>query len=634
MKTIMKSKFYFLALLSFVFPCGGVFAADSGGYILDYDSITTGTASSASASYYLEGGLVPIESLGESADYVQEMLPIGNSSICGNNILEEGEECDGHQLDGTTCASFGFNTGTPLCNNDCLSFNTSACSNQSGGSGGGGASGGSAAAPPQHSSQPTSPPQSTPHPTSQPQNTAPPSTPVQSSPDQPLPPGSVNLPQDAPITPQWDDVHPNTDAEGAAPQQINEIKNSPSGASPGNASLPNDQASNLSTSQGDTNDKKSPTSEPDTSSEGHNTVQAHVNNISVFKDFIDRLEPGSPASSAVTGISETVDSVMSAIRDALPFIKNINNENGSKGLASVINQPIDSPVTQALPVVKVQKQLIASDPKPLISGKFALTERAFIRVTDENGNSVLTRDIQQNDDGSFAFIPDKPLADGKFNITVYGMNDGENFKAWERVVIVDRQLEDTIAISRVSLSIEGEVLSGSGEATDIGPIIKKKANQSVITGKTQPQQKIIGYLERTAGILAGDLAAQIFSSQNKTTFPIETISDHEGKFIIALPSDLQSGRYSLHIIPAVENAEGEYVLRENKQVVQFSYATHRVFAPVFTEHYMPPSSFFLFSLIAVTIGVALIGLFIIFTLKRRLSGKSLISKMRLRARGK
>ncbi len=45
---------------------------------------------------------------------------------CGNNALDEGEDCDGALLDGATCVGEGFDRGTISCRNDCT-LNTSAC---------------------------------------------------------------------------------------------------------------------------------------------------------------------------------------------------------------------------------------------------------------------------------------------------------------------------------------------------------------------------------------------------------------------------------------------------------------------------------------------------------------------------
>lgn len=46
---------------------------------------------------------------------------------CGNGIIDGFETCDGTDLDLTTCASLGFESGTLTCNADCGSFNTSQC---------------------------------------------------------------------------------------------------------------------------------------------------------------------------------------------------------------------------------------------------------------------------------------------------------------------------------------------------------------------------------------------------------------------------------------------------------------------------------------------------------------------------
>jgi hypothetical protein len=58
------------------------------------------------------------------------------SAICGNNIKEEGEQCDGSDLGGQTCTSLGYSGGTLSCYSNCT-FNTSNCFFAGGGGGGG-----------------------------------------------------------------------------------------------------------------------------------------------------------------------------------------------------------------------------------------------------------------------------------------------------------------------------------------------------------------------------------------------------------------------------------------------------------------------------------------------------------------
>jgi cysteine-rich repeat protein len=47
-------------------------------------------------------------------------------SICGNDVLEDGEQCDGSSLGGATCESLGFTGGTLACDGNCR-YNTSNC---------------------------------------------------------------------------------------------------------------------------------------------------------------------------------------------------------------------------------------------------------------------------------------------------------------------------------------------------------------------------------------------------------------------------------------------------------------------------------------------------------------------------
>ena len=62
-------------------------------------------------------------------------------SVCGNNLKEAGEQCDGTDLGGATCQSLGYSGGTLSCNPNCT-FNTSNCTAGGGAGGGGGGGGG------------------------------------------------------------------------------------------------------------------------------------------------------------------------------------------------------------------------------------------------------------------------------------------------------------------------------------------------------------------------------------------------------------------------------------------------------------------------------------------------------------
>ena len=72
---------------------------------------------------------------------------VGNPSYCGNNNIDQGEQCDGSNFGGATCSSQGYDAGDLSCSSGCI-FDVGACydnpSDAGGdtGSGGGGSGGG------------------------------------------------------------------------------------------------------------------------------------------------------------------------------------------------------------------------------------------------------------------------------------------------------------------------------------------------------------------------------------------------------------------------------------------------------------------------------------------------------------
>lgn len=54
---------------------------------------------------------------------------VNAGAVCGNNVKEQGEVCDGTDVNSQTCSTQGFNGGTLGCAANCLSFNTSSCTN-------------------------------------------------------------------------------------------------------------------------------------------------------------------------------------------------------------------------------------------------------------------------------------------------------------------------------------------------------------------------------------------------------------------------------------------------------------------------------------------------------------------------
>lgn len=70
-----------------------------------------------------------------------------NSPVCGNNIAETDEICDGLDLKGESCITQGFAGGTLICNNSCSGFITTGCTNNTNNNTGNGRVGDACSAP-------------------------------------------------------------------------------------------------------------------------------------------------------------------------------------------------------------------------------------------------------------------------------------------------------------------------------------------------------------------------------------------------------------------------------------------------------------------------------------------------------
>ncbi|HZX50169.1 MAG TPA: hypothetical protein VFE94_03430 [Candidatus Paceibacterota bacterium] len=80
------------------------------------------------------GGLFWHSHSSAQSDTLQTTVRI---TVCGNDVQESGEQCDGTDLAGESCTTQGFTGGTLSCDPAC-DFDTSSCTSTPGGGGGGG----------------------------------------------------------------------------------------------------------------------------------------------------------------------------------------------------------------------------------------------------------------------------------------------------------------------------------------------------------------------------------------------------------------------------------------------------------------------------------------------------------------
>ncbi len=113
--------------------------AQENGYLQYTDLSVQGTVKRISTSLlnqqlYFGGCNVQVYSNTWSGDppiFVYSLIRVWNCTqlgapICGNGVMETGEQCDGTQLLTDQCRLFGFDSGTITCNNNCT-LNTNVC---------------------------------------------------------------------------------------------------------------------------------------------------------------------------------------------------------------------------------------------------------------------------------------------------------------------------------------------------------------------------------------------------------------------------------------------------------------------------------------------------------------------------
>ena len=100
---------------------GSAFAQSSASYRLDYGRMVSDAGTKQSASYNLIDAVSEISAEGTSASFnlrnVYAGLPAAGGPVCGNNVIEGTEQCEGVNFNGLTCQDFGYNNGGLLCVN-------------------------------------------------------------------------------------------------------------------------------------------------------------------------------------------------------------------------------------------------------------------------------------------------------------------------------------------------------------------------------------------------------------------------------------------------------------------------------------------------------------------------------------
>ncbi len=109
---IMLSAFFAVC----VFASAAFAQSASSSYRMDYGRTVPDAGAKQSSSYKLIGALTTISAEGESSSYNLRNVYAGLSgTVCGNHLIEAGEQCEGIDFNGLTCEDFGYNNGGLEC---------------------------------------------------------------------------------------------------------------------------------------------------------------------------------------------------------------------------------------------------------------------------------------------------------------------------------------------------------------------------------------------------------------------------------------------------------------------------------------------------------------------------------------
>ena len=90
-------------------------AQSSDSYRMDYGRVVSDAGTKDSSSYHLIGAISEIEVEGSSDNY--NLRNVYAFPYCGNFLINAGEQCDGGNLGGLTCEDFGYEYGSLSCLN-------------------------------------------------------------------------------------------------------------------------------------------------------------------------------------------------------------------------------------------------------------------------------------------------------------------------------------------------------------------------------------------------------------------------------------------------------------------------------------------------------------------------------------
>jgi hypothetical protein len=132
---LVNARFYLTGMLMCLAACAAGEALEDTGNIFTSSASTTNTSMTTTMGNETDSGMSAGDGDGSPGDgdgSPGDGSPgdgdgDGGPAVCGDGVKQLGEECDGNDLGGADCTTFGFEEGTLVCADDCTLF-TTACS--------------------------------------------------------------------------------------------------------------------------------------------------------------------------------------------------------------------------------------------------------------------------------------------------------------------------------------------------------------------------------------------------------------------------------------------------------------------------------------------------------------------------
>ncbi len=521
-------RFALLAVVIFTASIGGIRPTKSQDFLIDFDSVTTGSEEYISTDFILQGGITSIESDGSSNDFIIQSINFTSLGVCGNGVIEPGEVCDGTQFAGASCTSFAYVSGTLTCSSDCKTIGTENCSYQTSG-GSNQTSGGN-----RHSN------------------------------------GGGGGRKNPASSDYWnDDSPPKENSEEDSPLADSDNADTATGEKEGEDE--NDNADKEIRNPGATEEILWP--EEVTKEIEQLLPEKTIPDTTTIPDQFPQEktivgESPPPVIDEQSPVNNTSKNQEQDSKKSLAESKSLSPEENKHASASPTSEDIN--IFNHLSPVKNGGIIITRDETPLFVEQVDPDGLYLITYQDEAETILSQETITTDASGLLSFTTKFPLEEEKqYRLTIEKIDNSNALKdspnkqnKAKEIVHFSLSLEKTEEGVEVMTFGEKNIKKTS-YTQEINLGVLDISENNIITGRWKPESEIFVYFQKVEvdKTFQGDITRK--KMQNKHIAIEKGATDSKGYFHVNIPKDLAAGRYKAEVIPASWARDKSYVLHKN-----------------------------------------------------------------------